>query len=70
MTHQLVYTLDDLDALPIGTVVRAHRRLSAYKGTVDVITRQPDGWYGAWGWEMPIDNEDIVPCTVLHRGTP
>jgi hypothetical protein len=67
MTHQLVYTLDDLAALPIGTVVRAHRDLSG-DGKVNILARQPSGWFAAWGWEIEIDPGYVMPCTVLHRG--
>lgn len=69
MTQQLVYTLDDLGNLPLGTVVRAHRDL-ALADYHTVLVRQPSGWYGAWDWDMPIDNDMVIPCTVLHRSTP
>jgi hypothetical protein len=67
VTLNLVYTEDRLDELPVGTIVYAHRRLSLYPGSVDVLVRQPNGWFGAWGWEMAVDPEDIVPCTVVAQ---
>lgn len=60
----LVYDTDELAKLPVGTVVRAHRDLSVPAG-VDIVVRQPNGWFGAWGWEMPIEPGLVVPCTVI-----
>lgn len=68
MTQQLVYTLDDLAALPPGTVVRAHRNLSGITDEAQILVRQPDGWFGAWGYDIDADPSLVIPCTVLARG--
>lgn len=65
MTQQLVYTTDDLAALPPGSVVRAHRNLAGDYHCV--LVRQPSGWYGAWDDDIPIQPGLVIPCTVLHR---
>ena len=65
MSRKLIYRTEKLDELPVGAIVYAHRRLSVYPGSFDVLVRQPNGWFGAWGWEVAVDPEDIVPCTVV-----
>lgn len=65
MTRRLVYTTERLDELPVGAVVQAHRRVSGLPGEVQIIVRQPDGWFGAWAWQYEIDPALVIPCTVL-----
>lgn len=60
----LVYDTEELAKLPVGTIVRAHRDLGDRDG-VDILVRQPDGWFGAWDWEMAIEPGLVVPCTVI-----
>lgn len=79
--RRLVYTVEDLDTLAVGAVVRAHRRLAgrvAGQGTADspytdgrrlqtILVRQPTGWFGAWDNDLPVPPAKVVPCTVLVR---
>ena len=67
MTQQLVYTLDDLADLPLGTVVKGHRNLAG-GNYHSVVVRQPSGWYGAWDEAVPVEDGLVIPCTVLARG--
>lgn len=66
--NQLIYTLDDLDAQPVGTVVHSHRDLPG-PGQHAVLARQPGGWYGAWDNDLPVHEGLVIPCTVLHHVT-
>lgn len=63
--RRLIYSTEALAELPVGALVQAHRRVSGVHGEVQLIVRQPSGWYGAWGWEHPIEPGLIVPCTVI-----
>lgn len=64
MPRRLVYDVEKLAELPVGAVVQAHRDLGE-PGGVDIVVRQPGGWFGAWAWEDPILPGLVVPCTVI-----
>lgn len=62
----LVNTFEELDALPIGTVVYAANHI----GTAE---RFQEGWFGcgnAAAWPSAVLARSGLPATIIHRSNP
>lgn len=59
-TPRTITTAAELDALPVGSVVRSDER----EYGEPIYARQADAWFCAWGWEGPA--LPPLPVAVLH----